>query len=80
MTHDTLVALPLSFFDLFILFITYRAQNEKLEKERDLNRAEKVRTERLIKQYKMEKGHVLEVRNTAIHHIACSVEFNSIKQ
>ena len=46
-------------------FLLYRANNEKLEKERDLNRQEKVRTARLIKQYKLEKGHVLEVRNSA---------------
>jgi hypothetical protein len=45
----------------FIIF--FRAHNEKLEKERDLARQEKARNERLIKQYKLEKGHVLEVRN-----------------
>ena len=46
--------------------VSFRVQTEVLEKERDLMRVEKERTARLIKQYKMEKGHVLEV-STAFH-------------
>jgi hypothetical protein len=43
-----------------------RVQTDVLEKERDLMRVEKERTARLIKQYKMEKGHVLEVRTALL--------------
>jgi hypothetical protein len=46
--------------------VVSRVQTDVLEKERDLMRVEKERTARLIKQYKMEKGHVLEVRTALL--------------